>query len=194
MDEQLARLVGQRIRRLRRRDGISLRRLAELADVSPSALSSLENHRGGMSLATLQRVGNHFGLSITELLAAPPETDDSPSSTPFEVFEACASTVAAVPRGVGTLYQLLGAGRGHLLQPYVLSFVPGGGFGTDPIGHPGEEFAYVVVGEIEILLGDEMLRLRQGDAIRFRTETPHAFRNASSAGIAVVFGAATPPW
>jgi uncharacterized cupin superfamily protein len=81
-----------------------------------------------------------------------------------------------------------------LLQPYVLSFLPGGGYESDPIGHVGEEFAYVIVGAVDFLLNEEVHRLRQGDGIRFRTEAPHAFRNASSSGIAVVVGAATPPW
>ena len=196
MDEELARTVGQRIRRLRQRGGISLRRQAELAGVSPSALSVLENGRGGMSLTTLQRVANHFGLSITELLATPPTMDGSShkDSSLVEIFEECASTTVAVQRGAGTLYQLLGAGHGHLLQPYVLSFLPGQGYTSDPIGHAGEEFAYVIVGAVDIVLSEEVHRLRQGDAIRFRTETPHSLRNASSSGIAVVVGAATPPW
>jgi transcriptional regulator with XRE-family HTH domain len=196
MNEELARIVGQRIRRLRQRDGLSLRRQAQLAGVSPSALSVLENGRGGMSLAALQRVANHFGLSITELLAAPPSTDGSSSEeeTLVEVFEECASMRVAVQRGAGTLYQLLGAGSGHLLQPYMLSFLPGEGSASDPISHAGEEFAYVVVGAVDVLLSEEVHRLRQGDAIRFRTETPHSFRNASTSGIAVVVGAATPPW
>ena len=196
MDAELARIVGQRIRRLRQLEGVSLRRQAELAGVSPSALSVLENGRGGMSLAALQRVAEHFGLSITELLAAPPTTDgsDREDSPLVEIFEDCAAMTSAVQRGAGTLYQLLGASSGHLLQPYVLSFLPGQGYASDPISHAGEEFAYVVVGAVDVLLGDEVHRLRQGDAIRFRTEIAHSFRNASSSGIALVVGAATPPW
>lgn len=197
MDEELARVVGQRIRRLRQRTGMSLRRQAELAGVAPSALSTLENGRGGMSLAALQRVAKQFDLSITELLA-PPAKADGPASnkTPIqiEVFERLAATSTAVKRGVGTLYQLLGSGSGHLLQPYVLSFLPGGGYASDPIAHSGEEFAYVVIGEVDLLLGDDVHRLRQGDGVRFHTETPHSFRNGSQSGIAVVVGAATPPW
>jgi transcriptional regulator with XRE-family HTH domain len=193
MDDELAGIVGQRIRRLRQREGTSLRQQAALVGVAPSALSALENGRGGMSLASLQRVGAHFGLSITELLAAPPKSDGS-AEPAVEVFEGFAATPTAVQRGTGVLYQLLGSGKGHLLQPYLLSFMPGGGYASDPMGHAGEEFAYVVIGEVELLLGDEVHRLRQGDAIRFHTETPHSFRNASQSGIAVVVGAATPPW
>jgi transcriptional regulator with XRE-family HTH domain len=195
MDEVLARIVGQRIRRLRQGEGLSLRRHAELAQVSASALSALENGRGGMSLAALQRVASYFELSITELLAPPPKTDDRQAdSDECEIFEGYASTPTPVSRGAGTLYQLLGSGKGHLLQPYILTFLPGGGYPADPISHAGEEFAYVLVGEVDVLVGDEVHRLRQGDAIRFRTDTPHSFKNASATGVAQVVGAATPPW
>lgn len=194
MDEELAQLVGQRIRRLRQQNGTSLRQQAALSGVAPSALSALENGRGGMSLSALQRIAAQFELSITELLATPPETDGEPPQAAAETFSDCFATPTAVRRGKGVLYQLLGTGKGHLLQPYVLTFLPGGGYGSDQLGHPGEEFAFVVLGEVELLLGDEVTTLRQGDAIRFRTETPHSFRNASSTGIALVVGAATPPW
>lgn len=150
-----------------------------------------------MSLATLQRVGGEFDLSITELLALPSEGDRTPSeprSARVETFEQCASETVPVRRGAGTLYHLLGGGKGHLLQPYILSFLPGGGFTADSIAHPGEEFAYVVVGEVEMLIGEDVHRLQQGDAIRFSTDVDHSFRNASSTGLAVVIGAATPPW
>lgn len=194
MDEELAQIVGQRIRLLRQQNGTSLRRQAALSGVAPSALSALENGRGGMSLSALQRIADQFDLPITELLAAPPEVDGAPLEEGVEIFPDCLTTPTAVRRGKGALYQLLGTGKGHLLQPYVLTFLPGGGYGSDQLRHPGEEFAFVVLGEVELLLGKEVHKLRQGDAIRFRTETPHSFRNASSTGVALVIGAATPPW
>jgi hypothetical protein len=44
------------------------------------------------------------------------------------------------------------------------------------------------------MVGEDVHHLRQGDGIRFRAEPQHSFRNASSSGIAVIVGAATPPW
>jgi transcriptional regulator with XRE-family HTH domain len=196
MDHELATAVGERVRRLRRQAGNSLRRQAELVGVSPSALSALENGRGGMSLTSLQRVGGYFGLTITELLETPSSDDDDGDkpAADVEVFSIAAPGAAVVQRGSGALYQLLGSGIKHDLQPYLISFLPGGGYEIDEMGHQGEEFVYVVVGEIDLLYGDETHRLRQGEAARFRSATPHAFRNASASGIAVILGAATPPW
>lgn len=198
MDQELAATVGQRVRQLRLRAGNSLRRQAKLVGVSSSALSGLENFRGGMSLAALQRVASHFGLSITDLLAGPSVQGHGAASydtkESIEVHRSWASTAGSVPRGVGAIHQLLGSGNGHTLQPDLITFLPGGGFDRDAIAHPGEAFTYVLAGEVDLIYGDESHRLRQGDAVRFRTETPHSFRNGSASGIAVIVGATAPPW
>lgn len=55
-------------------------------------------------------------------------------------------------------------------------------------------FFYVVYGTVDLLLGGEVHTLAQGDAVRYRAEIPHAIRNASLDGMAIVVGAATPPW
>ncbi len=191
MDDRLALVVGQRIRRLRVQAGKSLRAQAREIGISASSLSALENSRGGISLSRLQRVAAHFGLHITDLLA---ESDGNSSRREVEVVRNCSAQVQGVRRGTGVLYQLLGRGHGHAIQPYLLSFEPAGTYERDMIAHSGEEFAYVLQGEVELLIGSQRRRLQQGDAIRFRTEIPHAFRNASSVGVAIVIGAATPPW
>jgi transcriptional regulator with XRE-family HTH domain len=191
VDERLAAAVGERVRGLRTRAGKSVREQARELGISASSLSTLENSRGGISLQRLQQVADHFGLTLTDLLSEPAGPDTG--AAPLEVMRRHEQP-PGVERGTGTLYQLLGSGREHELQPYVLSFSPGGGYEQDPIAHAGEEFAYVVFGEVELVHGEERVALTAGDATRFRTETPHAFRNASAHAVAIVVGAATPPW
>ena len=137
-------------------------------------------------------MASHFGLRLTDLLAEP---DGPPRSvTSVEIVPDISAGVPAVQRGKGVLYQVLGRPQGHTIQPCLLSFEPNGTFEQDMIAHPGEEVAYVLFGKIELLFGDEVHRLSQGDLVRFRTDTPHAYRNASSVGMAAVLGVATPPW
>lgn len=184
-------VVGQRVRRLRTQAGKTLRAQAREIGIAPSSLSALENGQGGVSLKRLQLVAEHFGVHITELLGEPVATAGPRG---VEIIPNCAASVAAVQRGTGVSYQLPGNGRDHAIQPYLLTFQPGGGFDGDMIGHSGEEFAYVLHGRVEVLIEEECHELGQGDMIRFRTERPHAFRNASRVGVATVLGAATPPW
>ena len=186
-----ASITGQRIRRLRTQSGKTLRAQARDIGIAPSSLSALENGQGGVSLKRLQLVAEHFGLHITELLGEPVPASRFDG---VEIIPNCAATVPGVRRGSGVLYQLLGSGLDHTIQPYLLSFDPGGGYDRDMIGHPGEEIAYVLHGKVELLIESECHPLSQGDLIRFRAERPHAFRNASAVGVAAVIGAATPPW
>jgi len=184
-------LLGQRLRRLRTQSGKTLRAQAREIGIAASSLSALENNQGGVSLRRLQLVAQHFGLHIADLIGEPAELAASDRT---EIIRNCAARVRGVRRGHGVVYQLLGSADGHTLQPYLLSFEPGGGYEGDMIGHAGEEFAYVLQGEVELLIGDERHELAQGDLVRFRADRPHAFRNSSRVGMAMVIGAATPPW
>lgn len=192
-DDNLLALVGQRIRKLRTEAGVSLREQARALEMSPSSLSELENARGGISLGRLQQVAEHFGLHITDMLAEAHTANVDGDVPDVEIFRDV-SSVPGVQRGRGVRYQLLGASQGHMLQPAVVSFEPGGGYEEDQISHAGEDFLYVVYGTVELLLGDDVHTLAQGDAVRYRAEIRHAIRNASKDGMAVVVGAATPPW
>lgn len=194
MDERLRKVVGERAKRLRIQAGRSLREQARRVDLAPSALSQLENQKGGLSLERLQVLAADFGLQVTDLLTDTAESDAGFSTGHVEIMEQCLSNTAGISRGKGTIYTLLGSGHNHRLQPYMISFEPGGGYDRDLIGHEGEEFTYVLIGAIDLTLGGEVYRLRQGDAIRFDSGPVHAFRNASENAIAVVIGAATPPW
>jgi hypothetical protein len=60
-----------------------------------------------------------------------------------EIIRNCPATVSGVRRGEGVLYQLLGSGKNPTIQPYLMSFQPGGGYERDLICHPGEEFAWI---------------------------------------------------
>jgi quercetin dioxygenase-like cupin family protein/DNA-binding XRE family transcriptional regulator len=184
-------VLGQRIRRLRTQAGKTLRAQAREIGIAPSSLSALETGQGGVSLKRLQLVAEHFGLHVSDLLGEPATPSGAEG---VEIIRNCAATVPGVHRGTGVVYQLLGNGRGHTIQPYLLSFEPGGGYDRDMIGHVGEEIAYVLHGRVELLIENERHALEQGDLIRFRADRPHAFRNGSSVGVAAVIGAATPPW
>jgi transcriptional regulator with XRE-family HTH domain len=192
MDQDFRALIGRRARTLRLQSGRSLREQARRAEVAPSALSQLENGRGGLSLDGLQRLAADFELHVTDLLAEE-HASEAAGDPAVEITRNCIAAIPAVHRGHGALFQQIG-GPGHQLQPYIISLAPGAGWRAVWEVKPGEEWLYVLAGEIELLVNDDVHRLRQGDAARFRTEHPHGFRNPSDHGPATIIGASTPPW
>src|SRR4051794_13534306 len=193
MEDDLKALIGRRAKSLRLQAGRSLREQAARAGLSPSALSQLENGRGGLSLERLQQLTADFEVHITDLFADDAKPPD-PGAEPVEIIRNCLSEIPPLDRGHGALFQQIGATQGHELQPYAMTFEPGGGWRAVWDTKPGEEFVYVLLGEIDLLIDEEPQRLRQGDAARFRTERAHGFRNASEHGTAIIIGASTPPW
>ena len=47
--------------------------------------------------------------------------------------------------------------------------------------HDGYEYGFVVAGEVEITVGDEVFLLRQGESLGFDSSIPHVLRNPGPA-------------
>ena len=69
--------VGRRIATLRRRRGLSLSKLAELAGISKSTLSALESGRINPTISTLWSIANALNVPFGELIPEVMEVDES---------------------------------------------------------------------------------------------------------------------
>jgi transcriptional regulator with XRE-family HTH domain len=67
-DEELLKLVGQRIRELRKEKGMSLQDLAYQIGMEKSNLSVIENGKSNPQLLTYARIASALGTSLSYLL------------------------------------------------------------------------------------------------------------------------------
>jgi uncharacterized cupin superfamily protein len=63
-----------------------------------------------------------------------------------------------------------------VMEPHLFHVAPGKGSGG-AYAHPGEEFLFVLNGQLEISLAGEIHRLSAGDSLYFDSSTPHTWRN-----------------
>jgi transcriptional regulator with XRE-family HTH domain len=192
MNSDVTIVLGSRLREMRKMRGLSLRDQARALGVSPSTLSELERGIAGISLQRLQSVAASLSVSVADLLSH--DTPSEPPERTLEVLSSAEVEGGSIQRGRGAHYALVGAAGEHALQPYRIAFDAGGGYADDPISHPGEEFVYVALGNVLLHLDGEPHTLRQGDHARFDSSLLHAFSNASTASVALIVGAGTPPW
>lgn len=77
MKEDIYALVGARVREERKKAGLTIERLAELAGISPSFLAYIENKGRKASLETVQKLARALRLPVVRLFkgAAPAEKD-----------------------------------------------------------------------------------------------------------------------
>jgi quercetin dioxygenase-like cupin family protein len=77
--------------------------------------------------------------------------------------------------GNGVRMELLAWGN-TVMEPHLFRIAPDAGSG-DPYTHEGEEFIYVLRGDLEIHLDGEQYRLKAGDSFYFESATPHRWKN-----------------
>jgi transcriptional regulator with XRE-family HTH domain len=150
--------VGDQVRRLREQRGLSLRALAGATEFSPSFLSQLENGQVSPSIASMERIANTLGVTLGEFFSS------LGSSEGGLVVRSADRVVLQSQWSQATLEALSPMNRGRLIEPLLITLAPGGRSGKHPTAKPREEFAFVLEGEVELTLGPDTLRLREGDA------------------------------
>ena len=196
--------LGQRLKAIRLQAGVSLRELARQADVSPSLVSQIENGKSQPSVATLYAISQILNVSVDELfedecpaVPAAGRNRGTPNGTaelngrinpvhawrPTEyanrvsvVHPSHRSTLAMAE---GVTWERLAATPEHGVNFMKITYAPGAtsSDGDHLSVHDGYEYGFVVAGEVEITVGDEVFLLRQGESLGFDSSIPHILRN-----------------
>jgi transcriptional regulator with XRE-family HTH domain len=180
--------LGTRLRLARQTRGLTLKALADEAHCSESLLSKIENGKASPSLPMLHKLVKVLGTNIGWMF----EEADGEEGIVFRAGTRPLISLDPLRRGEGiSLERIIPYSPGHLLQCNI-HHVEEDGESAGPIEHVGEEVGYVIAGEIELIVGDEVFRLNPGDAFVFKSELPHHYRNVGS-GRASIFWVNTPP-
>jgi transcriptional regulator with XRE-family HTH domain len=180
--------IGERIRAERARRGISLRGLARSVGLSASLVSQIETGKCQPSVSTLYAITTALGVSVHDVFGEPGGADPMEANT-VAAAAVAADTVASVvacpgDREVlqlesGVTWERLGHVPGSDVDFLLVCYPPGGC--SAPAGrlmrHPGTEYGYLIHGELVVTLGSRVWRLAPGDAVSFRSATPHSYRN-----------------
>lgn len=84
----------------------------------------------------------------------------------------------AITLDSGVVWEVIGQLPGHRVDFLRILYEPGSSSSTGELmSHPGTEYGYLVSGELVMQLGVREQTLTAGDAVSFRSSTPHRFRN-----------------
>jgi len=154
------RAVGPRLRALRQERGATLAGLAAATGISVSTLSRLESGARRPSLELLLPLAKAHGVTLDELVDAPPTGDPRIHLRP-------------VVRGSMTMIPLTRRPGG--VQAYKLILPAGSRREPELKTHEGYEWLYVLNGRLRAILGEHDLILTPGEVIEFDTRLPHWF-------------------
>src|SRR5918994_1402861 len=164
--------LGERVRELRRRRGLTLDGLAELSGVSRAMISKLERGEKNPTLVVAAKVAEGLGVTLSRLAGMEERRE-----------------VVIVPRErrmimrdpeTGFERQLLSPNSIGLGVEFIRNKIPRGSTsGEFPPHRKGVEEQIVVErGTLKAILAGEEYFLRQGDALYFEADLPHRFDNA----------------
>lgn len=157
--------VGPRLRRLRAKRGVSLAEVAAAAGISIGFLSALERSQMSASVGTLRRLARYYRTNILDFFDATELNTRLVRPPKRKVLEA----------GPGVRMELLAWGN-KVMEPHLFRIKPAAGSG-ESYSHEGEEFLFVLRGELKIALDGEEYHLKRGDSFYFESATPHHWKN-----------------
>jgi DNA-binding transcriptional MerR regulator/mannose-6-phosphate isomerase-like protein (cupin superfamily) len=157
--------VGPRLRRLRAKRGVNLAEVAAAAGISIGFLSALERSQMSASVGTLRRLARYYRTNILDFFDATELNTRLVRPPKRKVLEA----------GPGVRMELLAWGN-KVMEPHLFRIAPNAGSG-ESYAHEGEEFLFVLRGELKIALDDEEYHLKRGDSFYFESATPHHWKN-----------------
>ncbi len=167
--------LGGRLKALRSRQGLSQTDIAKLVGVTPSTISQIESGLIYPSLPALFKMAEALSIDVGCFFR---ESTDV-RARPF-IFPATAARtfkLANLPKGSALAQSFINAGIKTKSVPYLIE-VPGK---TTLPGHffihKGEEFGYVLNGELQVKIGNTVQNVIAGDVVYLTTDTPQQWKN-----------------
>ena len=160
--------LGARLRGLRKERALSQRELADLADLSPNAISLIERDEISPSVATLQRLAAALGVKMSYFFE---------SATVARILH-FRPNQRPVVRGAGLTIEGLGARLdGQQMEPFFITLASRADMGTGQVVHTGHEFVCCLAGRVRYEIDGTAYLLEPGDFLLFEANLPHRWGN-----------------
>ena len=166
-------IVGLKIKSMRESKNISIEEMAERSGMSVDQIMSIEDDQYLPSLGPLIKVARALGVRLGTFL------DDSDELGPVvcraeQSAEGISFSNGATETRQNMVYHSLARQKaGRAMEPFVIDVLPSEERSFKLSAHEGEEFIYVLSGELEIAYGKETYHLRQGDSIFYDSIVEH---------------------
>jgi transcriptional regulator with XRE-family HTH domain len=170
MDEKT---IAANIKKVRTKMKMTLQELADRTGLTKGYLSKVERSEKAPPYSTLSKIVGAMGLEITDVLKVEPGP-----------LQALPIVIAKKEEGriiresshyVGYDYEVLAAGKpGKNMEPFII-YAPDDF--TSFFQHEGEEFIYVLEGQMEFKYGEKTFLMSEGDHTYFESRIPHTGRS-----------------
>ena len=173
-------IVGHKIKGIRESKNISIEEIAERSGLSIEQITSIENDQNLPSLGPLIKIARALGVRLGTFLddndelgpaVCRAEEREQKSSISF-------SNDATDARKHMEYHPLAQQKTGRHMEPFIIDINPAENQEYNLSAHEGEEFIYVMNGEVEIEYGKNKYTLKEGDSIFYDSIVKHQDRKS----------------
>lgn len=185
-------IVGDKIKGLRETKNISIEEIAERSGLTVEQIQSIENDQTLPSLGPLIKIARALGVRLGTFM------DDNDALGPVVTRAKDRERDSSISFSNGATdarkhmeyHPLAQQKAGRHMEPFVIDINPTETQEFQLSDHEGEEFIYVMSGEVEIAYGKDIYHLQEGDSIFYDSIVKHHVHGApgkSAKILAVVY-------
>lgn len=173
-------LVGSKIKSIRETQKLSLEEIAERSGLSKDQIIAIENNENLPSLGPLIKIARALGVRLGTFM------DDNDAIGPVVCRAKDREAETSISFSNGTTdarkhmeyHPLAKQKAGRHMEPFIVDIQPCEEKKFISSAHEGEEFIFVMQGEIEIDYGKEKYTLKEGDSIYYDSIVKHHIHGA----------------
>ena len=171
MDEAIKQ-IGERLKGLREVLNIPAEEVAELCEISLDHYLKIESGEADPSVYRLSKISKRYGIDLDVLLFG-----EEPRMKGYYVTRK--GQGPEIDRNNQYKYQSLAVGfKDRKVNPFMVQVDPlPGDKKPNKNGHDGQEYDYVIEGQLEVTIEEKVMVLNPGDSIQIHSQTPHDWVN-----------------
>ncbi|HOD93727.1 MAG TPA: XRE family transcriptional regulator [Clostridia bacterium] len=175
--------IGGKIKQLRLLNSLTQQELADRSELSKGYISQLERNIITPTITTLQDVLTGLGTNLADFFSG---------SYASQIVYKKKDMVTKKDETEGRqIMWVVPDCQKNSMEPIIMTLQPGGiSYQDDP--HEGEEFGFVLEGNIKLEINDKKYTVTKGQSFYFKSDAKHLIRNTTGKK-AVVLWVTTPP-
>lgn len=170
--------IGELIKSLRIDQRLTLKEVSERTGLSISFLSQVERSKSSITLQSLSKISEALGVSRSYFFSEPTKSSSIVRQKNENELHFRKSTF---------VYQgLAGDIPDPIFEPMLVVLLPR----QEKVAtstHMGQEFVYVLIGSLTVIIGEEQTVLHEGDSFHIDSSTPHTWFNDSTEPVKLLY-------
>ena len=161
--------IGGQIKEIRKQNGLTIQDLAEATGVSKGMLSKIENGRTIPSITTLSAITRALQVDLSLFF----NSIETNNGLKYIVKRKNDCSKIEKEGRIGFLYNFILSHKllDFVLETVVLEIEPGAK--REKVSTDAYEYKYILEGQVEYVIGEEIISLNEGDSLLFDGRIPH---------------------